>query len=179
MNGSAESARAVGASVRSVLVGACVIAALVFVLDQLSKMWAENTLDHNVPKPLLGEILQLRLIYNSGAAFGMGGSITPIITGVQIGIAIGVTVVLVRSVRSYAWMVSLSLLLGGALGNIVDRLFRAPGPLTGHVVDFLELPHWPVFNVADMAVTTGAVVLIVLTLANVPLDPSEKREARA
>ncbi len=179
MNGSVGSARAAGASARSTLFAAFGIAAIVFVLDQLSKVWAENTLDHNVAEPLIGDIVQLRLIYNSGAAFGLGGSITPIITGVQIGIAIAVIVVLVRSVRSYAWMVSLSLLLGGALGNIVDRLFRAPGPLTGHVVDFLELPHWPIFNVADIAVTTGAVLLVVLTLANVPLDPRDKSEVRA
>lgn len=176
MKGSAGTARAAGASARSTLIVAFVIATIVFVLDQLSKLWAENTLEHNVAQPLVGDILKLRLIYNSGAAFGLGGSITPIITGVQIGIALAVIVVLVRSVRSRAWTISLSLLLGGALGNIVDRLFRDPGPLTGHVVDFLELPHWPIFNVADIAVTSGAVLLVLLTLVNVPLDAGEKVE---
>ncbi|MCT1956150.1 MULTISPECIES: signal peptidase II [Dermabacter] len=176
MKGSAGTARAAGASARSTLIVAFAIAAIVFVLDQLSKLWAENTLEHNVAQPLVGDILKLRLIYNSGAAFGLGGSITPIITGVQIGIALAVIVVLVRSVRSRAWAISLSLLLGGALGNIVDRLFRDPGPLTGHVVDFLELPHWPIFNVADIAVTSGAVLLVLLTLVNVPLDAGEKIE---
>ena len=176
MKGSAGTARAAGASARSTLIVAFVIAAIVFVLDQLSKLWAENTLEHNVAKPLVGDILKLRLIYNSGAAFGLGGSITPIITGVQIGIALAVVVVLVRSVRSRAWAISLSLLLGGALGNIVDRLFRDPGPLTGRVVDFLELPHWPIFNVADIAVTSGAVLLVILTLVNAPLEAGEKIE---
>lgn len=177
MKGSAGTARAAGASARSTLIVAFVIAAIVFVLDQLSKLWAENTLEHNVAQPLVGDILKLCLIYNSGAAFGLGSSITPIITGVQIGIALAVIVVLVRSVRSRAWAISFSLLLGGALGNIVDRLFRDPGPLTGHVVDFLELPHWPIFNVADIAVTSGAVLLVLLTLVNVPLDAGEKIEA--
>lgn len=130
MKGSAGTARAAGASARSTLIVAFAIATIVFVLDQLSKLWAENTLEHNVAQPLVGDILKLRLIYNSGAAFGLGGSITPIITGVQIGIALAVVFVLVRSVRSRAWAISLSLLLGGALGNIVDRLFRDPGPLT-------------------------------------------------
>ena len=176
MKGSAGTARAAGASARSTLIVAFVIAAIVFVLDQLSKLWAENTLEHNVAKPLVGDILKLRLIYNSGAAFGLGGSITPIITGVQIGIALAVVVVLVRSVRSRAWAISLSLLLGGALGNIVDRLFRDPGPLTGRVVDFLELPHWPIFNVADIAVTSGAVLLVILTLVNAPFEAGEKIE---
>ena len=176
MKGSAGTARAAGASARSTLIVAFAIATIVFVLDQLSKLWAENTLEHNVAQPLVGDILKLRLIYNSGAAFGLGGSITPIITGVQLGIALAVVFVLVRSVRSRAWAISLSLLLGGALGNIVDRLFRDPGPRTGHVVDFLELPHWPIFNVADIAVTSGAGLLVLLTLVNVPLDAGEKVE---
>jgi signal peptidase II len=66
--------------------------------------------------------------------------------------------------------VALGLLLGGALGNLTDRIFRSPGPLRGHVVDFLELPHWPIFNLADSAIVLGAVLITLQSLRGVHLD---------
>lgn len=141
---------------------------LVVVADQASKAWAESSLEHNVSVPLFGELLQWRLIYNSGAAFGMGSQITPILTCVQIAIAVGIVVGLVRVVRNRWWALALGLLLGGALGNIHDRLLRPPGPFHGFVVDFLQLPRWPIFNIADIAVTSGAILLILLTFRGVP-----------
>lgn len=157
---------------------------LVVVADQASKAWAEATLEHNVSVPLLGEFLQWRLIYNSGAAFGMGSQITPILTCVQIAIAVGIVVGLVRVVRNRSWALALGLLLGGALGNIHDRLLRPPGPFHGYVVDFLELPRWPIFNIADIAVTSGAILLILLTFRGVPAGrapaaPAEEPDAPA
>lgn len=168
-HGSVGSTVGAGASGRLTMAIACVVVAVVFAADQASKVWAESTLEHNVPHEVVGEFLKLRLIYNPGAAFGMGNTLTPAITALQIAISIGLIYGLIRHVRSVPWAVSFSLLLGGALGNIVDRLFRAPGPFVGHVVDFLELPNWPIFNVADIAVTTGACVLVLLSIFNVSL----------
>jgi signal peptidase II len=88
-------------------------------------------------------------------------------------IAVVVVVVVVRvasRLQSRVWALTLGLLLGGALGNLTDRLFRAPGVARGHVVDFLELPHWPIFNVADSAIVTAGVLVVLLTLLGVGLD---------
>lgn len=147
-------------------------ALVILVLDQWSKHWAQGNLELLEPRPLIGELLQLTLLYNSGAAWGMGSEITPVITVIQIAICLGALVFLSRSVRSIPWALALGLIVGGALGNIHDRLLRAPGPFRGEVVDFLALPHWPVFNVADMAVTSGAVLIVLLGVLGVAIDPA-------
>ncbi|MFQ6483708.1 signal peptidase II [Brachybacterium epidermidis] len=153
-----------------------VLAAVLAVLDQVSKTWAEANLKELDPQPFLGEVLQLTLLYNSGAAWGMGSEITPVVTALQIAIAIGVIVFSVKAVRSPWYASAMGLTLGGALGNIHDRLLRPPGPFRGEVVDFLQLPNWPVFNVADMAVVGGAVLLVLLGVIGVPADPAEPVE---
>lgn len=142
------------------------------VLDQITKNWAEATLPLLEPQPFLGEIVQLTLLYNSGAAWGMGAEITPVVTGLQILIGLGVIVFATTSVRSAGYATALAMVLGGALGNIHDRLLRPPGPFRGEVVDFLQLPNWPVFNVADMAVVGGAVLVVLLGLFGRPADPA-------
>ncbi|MBK0330507.1 signal peptidase II [Brachybacterium sp. MASK1Z-5] len=154
------------------LIVVVVVAAVILILDQVTKHWAEAHLAPLTPQPLLGEILQLNLLYNSGAAWGMGSGITPVVTIVQIVIAVAVVVFALRSVRSRPYAIALGLVLGGALGNIHDRLLRAPGPFTGWVVDFLQLPHWPIFNVADMGVTGGALLVVLLGLIGRPANPS-------
>ncbi|MGO1976839.1 MAG: signal peptidase II [Brachybacterium tyrofermentans] len=163
-----------------VLGGITAVGVLLAVVDQLTKNWAVSNLPELDPQPFLGEILHLTLLYNSGAAWGMGSEITPVVTGLQIAIVIGVIVFAVRSVRSLWYTLALGLILGGALGNIHDRLLRPPGPFHGAVVDFLELPHWPVFNVADMAVVGGAILVVLLGVIGLPADPAEAEErARA
>jgi signal peptidase II len=110
---------------------------------------------------------------NPGAAFSLAGGATVLFTIV----AAGVVVVIVRTARRLgrtAWAVTLGLLLGGALGNLADRVLRDPGPLRGHVVDFVDLQWhgrsvWPVFNVADMAIVTGGLLALLLSWRNVPL----------
>ncbi len=162
---------------RSAVAGILVaLAAVIYLLDQLSKHWAEENLPLLDPQPFLGEVLQLTLLYNSGAAWGMGSSITPVVTCLQIGIAVAVVVFTWKAVRSLAYTVALGLVLGGALGNIHDRLLRPPGPFRGEVVDFLQLPHWPVFNVADMAVVAGAILIVLLGLLGRPADPGAVSE---
>lgn len=149
-----------------------VIGAVLAVIDQATKNWAVQSLPLLDPQPFIGEILQLTLLYNSGAAWGMGSEITPVVTCLQIAIVIGVIVFAVKAVRSAWYTVALGLVMGGALGNIHDRLLREPGPFRGAVVDFLELPNWPVFNVADMAVVGGAIMVVALGLFGVASDPA-------
>jgi signal peptidase II len=142
-------------------------AALVLVLDVVSKLIVVDKLDH--PIELLGGLLTLRLTRNPGAAFGMAGSATVIFTAV----AVGVVVVILRTarrLRSTGWALTFGLVLGGALGNLTDRVFRDPGPFRGHVVDWLELPHWPIFNIADSAIVCGAVLAVLLSLRGVGLE---------
>ena len=142
-------------------------AALVLTLDVVSKLVVVARLRD--PVKLLGGLLTLRLTRNPGAAFGMAGSATVVFSAV----AVAVVVVIVRTVRrlrSLGWAITLGLILGGALGNLTDRIFRAPGPLRGHVVDWLELPHWPIFNVADSAIVCGAVLAVLLSMRGIGLD---------
>ena len=155
------------------------IAAVLAVLDQVTKNWAEANLEELVPEPLLGEVLQLTLLYNTGAAWGMGSEITPVVTCLQLAIVVGVIVFAIKAVRSPAYTLALGLILGGALGNIHDRLLRDPSPFRGAVVDFLELPNWPVFNVADMGVVGGAVLIVALGLFGVAADPAADEEPTA
>lgn len=148
------------------------VAAGIVVADQLSKFWAVATLEGTAPRALVGELLQLHFVRNPGAAFSLGGSYTFIISA----LAIGVSVVILRTARTLSstwWAVVLGGVLGGALGNLLDRLFRAPGPLRGHVVDFLELPNWPIFNVADMALVGSAILAVVLSLRGIELTATD------
>ena len=152
------------------------IAAVWIALDQLTKVWAERALTEGEPVQVIGDLLRLHLIYNSGAAFSLGTGSTGVLT-----IVASVIVVLIvwqaLRVRSLPWAVALGLLLGGALGNLVDRYFRAPGPGQGHVVDFLRLPNFPIFNVADIGVTTAACLIALLALRG--FHPDGTREGRS
>ena len=138
--------------------------------NAVSKALALRDLPGRPPVRLLDGLLTLELKLNPGAAFGVGTSYTAVIAL----IACGVVVYVIRMssrLRSLAWTIALGLLLGGAAGNLGDRLFRAPGPLRGSVVDWLNLPHFPwTFNLADAAITCAAVLIGILTLCGVPID---------
>lgn len=150
----------------------------VLALDLVTKLLAVRELSDREPIELAGGILTLRLVRNSGAAFGMAQGLTVVLTA----LALVVVVVILRMatrLRSVWWAVALGLVLGGALGNLVDRLFRAPGPGRGPVVDFLELPNWPVFNVADSAIVCAAVLMVLLSARGVPHgDAASSRNSR-
>jgi signal peptidase II len=138
------------------------VAAGVVVLDQLTKHWAVNRLTDGRDVDLIGS-LRFHLTYNSGMAFSRGQGLGPII-GI---VAVVVVVILLRSLRregSLLLDVATGLVIGGALGNVVDRVFRGDGLLDGSVIDFIDLQWWPIFNVADMAVTCGGVLLVIGTL---------------
>ena len=161
---------------RTVLWSIAAIGAVIAVIDQITKNWAVDSLPLLEPQPFIGEILQLTLLYNSGAAWGMGAEITPVVTCLQLVIVAGVILFAVKAVRSPWYTAALGLIMGGALGNIHDRLLREPGPFRGAVVDFLELPNWPVFNIADMAVVGGAIMIVALGLFGVASDPAHDEE---
>ncbi|HVT20023.1 MAG TPA: signal peptidase II [Mycobacteriales bacterium] len=144
------------------------IAAAVLVTDVVTKIVAVAKLAGHDRVTLIPHVLWLTFTRNAGAAFSVGTGSTVVFTA----IAAGVVVVIVRTARSLAstgWAVSLGLLLGGALGNLSDRIFRSPGPLRGHVVDWIELPHWPVFNIADSAVVIGGLLAVLLALRGIEL----------
>lgn len=145
------------------------MAAGVLLLDQATKWWVQQTMTDRPPIDVLGDWLQITYTLNPGAAFSMGGSFTVILSA----IAVGVSIVIVRvasRLGSVAWAVALGGILGGALGNLTDRILREPGPFRGHVVDWISVPNWPVFNVADSAIFCSAVLMVWLSFRGVGLD---------
>ena len=155
------------------------VALLVLVLDIISKTIVVATLSDRAPLRLLGGLLTLRESRNPGAAFSIGGTSTTILFTA---IAVGVVVFIVRASRriySLAWAIALGLLLGGAMGNLTDRIFRSPAPFRGWVVDWIQVPHWPVFNLADSAICCGGALMVLLAArghgiegASRPVQPS-------
>ncbi|MGB5951925.1 MAG: signal peptidase II [Ornithinimicrobium sp.] len=139
------------------------LAGLWILVDQVTKAWAQSALTGQEPVQVVGDVLQLRLVYNSGAAFSMGAGNTWIFT-VLASIVVTYLLWYTRSVNHRGWACALGLLIGGAGGNLIDRLAREPGFGRGHVVDFLALPNFPVFNVADIGITSAAVLIGWLVL---------------
>jgi signal peptidase II len=145
----------------------------IVLLDQLSKWWAVSRLP-GAPRWILGDDVGFAVVRNTGSAFSLFQAFTPLLAV----IAIVVAVVLVRAVRrtrDVLLVVGLSLVLGGAIGNLLDRLFRTPGFLEGAVVDFVHVGRFPTFNVADSAITIGAVLIVVWAIR---ADLRETRDAR-
>jgi signal peptidase II len=151
------------------------VAAVMLAVDVVTKQLAVHELEGRAPVEVVGSLLRLTLLRNPGAAFSAGESYTFVISLVAV-VAAVVIAVYVRRVRHRGWAVALGLLLAGVLGNLIDRLLRAPGPLRGHVVDFFQLPHWPVFNVADICINIAAVLLVVLLARGVRLDGTRERD---
>jgi len=141
------------------------IVAGVALLDQLTKTWAVSRLDDG-PVSIIGADVELRLSRNTGSAFSLFQGFTPLLAVLAVVLAI----VLVRAVRrtdDVVVLVALSLVLGGAVGNLFDRMVRSPGFLEGAVVDFVRVASFPTFNVADAAITVGAVLLVAHTLLGI------------
>jgi signal peptidase II len=136
------------------------VAAAVVVADQLAKWWAVDRLSRG-PITIVGSF-RLALARNSGGAFGLGSGFVPMVVLAVIALVV-VLFVVGRSIDRAAVAVALGLVLGGAVGNLLDRVFRSPGFGRGSVVDFVDLRWWPVFNVADAAITCGCVLLILVS----------------
>lgn len=141
-----------------------VVAVLAFGLDFASKTLVVQYLDPARPPELLGGLLRLQLIRNGGAAFSLGENFTPVFGVLSMLVLVFVIGFLVRKLGHAGWAVALGLLCGGVAGNLTDRLFRSPGFLHGQVVDFVQLPHWAIFNVADMCVVSASGLIVILAL---------------
>jgi signal peptidase II len=145
---------------------------LIWLLDVGTKSWAVIYLEGKEPLKILGTFLQLSLTKNSGAAFNVatGGTVFLTTFGFLVLVVIGYWA---RRITSRAWAITLGLVLGGTLGNLTDRTFRGGGgAFRGKVIDWIELPHWPIFNVADSAIVIAALIAVGLALRNVaPITP--------
>ncbi|MER5743719.1 signal peptidase II [Streptomyces sp. NPDC002225] len=164
----ARAGEAAPARGRRKIMALAVVAVLAYLLDLISKMIVVAKLEHHEPVKVIGDWLQFTAIRNSGAAFSMGEAYTVIFTCIA-AVVIVVISRLARKLYSLPWAIALGLLLGGALGNLTDRIFRSPGVFRGAVVDFIAPAHFAVFNLADSAICCGGVLIVILSFKG--LDP--------
>jgi signal peptidase II len=148
------------------------VAAFVLAADAISKAIVVAHLRPDQPVHLIGNVLMLWLTRNPGAAFSVGTGETVVFTA----IAFGVVIYIARTARrlySLGWAVALGLLLGGAMGNLSDRIFRAPGLFRGEVVDWIAVTrYYPIFNLADSAIVCGGILTVILAMRGYHLDGS-------
>jgi signal peptidase II len=153
------------------------IAAFVLAADIITKTLVVAHLRPGQPVHVIGDVLEFNLLRNPGAAFSIGTGYTIVFTAIAIGV-ISYIVRTARRLRSLGWAITLGLLLGGATGNLGDRIFRAPGIFRGNVVDWIELTrYWPVFNLADSAIVCGGVLTVLLALLGRHLDGTRGERA--
>jgi signal peptidase II len=159
-------------------------AVVLYAFDLGSKVLALSELEGKEPVRVLGGAVYLQIVRNPGAAFSIATGMTWVLALVAVGVVVAIFWILPR-LRSTGWAVGLGLVLAGALGNLTDRFFRAPGPLRGHVIDFVSLfgpngEHWPVFNVADSSIVVGGILIVLLSLLGHEYDgrrSSDKKKA--
>lgn len=154
------------------------VAALGYLLDILTKHLALTRLEPGEHVRVVGDLLTLTLVRNPGAAFSLGTGSTVALSCLAI-IAVLAIVWFARRLGSRLWAVALGCLLAGIGGNLTDRITRDPGPMRGHVIDFLRLPNWPVFNVADMLILGGGALLVVAVFKGIEIDGSVISEKTA
>ncbi len=153
-------------------------ALLVVALDVATKAAVVAWLSDRRPVRLLGGLVYLVHTRNTGAAFSIAEGQTVLLSLVAVGVVIAIART-ARRLGSTAWAVCLGLILGGAMGNLADRIFRAPGPLRGAVVDWIDLQVWPVFNLADSALVVGVCLAVLLELQGRRIDGSRAAKRRA
>jgi signal peptidase II len=151
-----------------------------YAIDVATKTLAVEKLSGGADVEILGSWLVLHLTRNPGAAFSTGTDFTVVLSAIAIA-AVAVVVYFSRRVGTRAWAWALGLLLAGVCGNLTDRILREPGPLRGHVVDFLMVPHWPVFNIADICINVAAGLILLQAIRGIGVDgtraPAREREA--
>jgi lipoprotein signal peptidase len=152
---------------RIVLLG--LVAVTVIVADLVTKLAVVANMVQGEQRNVVGTLLRLDYTRNPGAAFSFGEGMTAVFALVAIAVAVAI-VRTARQLRSLTWAITLGLLLGGALGNLGDRIFRSPGFLRGYVVDWIQLPHWPVFNLADSAIVCGGFLAVTLSWRGIAVD---------
>ena len=153
------------------------VALTAYVVDISAKTWAVHRLSRGDIE-VLGDWFVLHLVRNPGAAFSTGTGFTIVFSLVAI-VAVGVVLWFARRVGNTWWAVALGLLLAGIGGNLTDRIFRDPGPLRGHVVDLFMVPHWPVFNVADVCIDVAAGLILLQAFRSVRLDGSRASDEQS
>ena len=149
------------------------VAWFIWILDLATKAWAVNQLSNLETVKIFGSFFQLTLVRNPGAAFSFATGATIFFSLFSVCVLVAITYFAPR-LTSQGWAVVLGLVMGGVLGNLSDRIFREPGFLRGHVIDWMQLPHWPIFNIADSAIVVAAAMSIVLSARNIP--PIAKKE---
>ncbi|MEO6944984.1 MAG: signal peptidase II [Lacisediminihabitans sp.] len=156
-------------SVRA-LVTLGLVALVVYSLDQIAKYFIVNTMTEGDEVKVLGEFLQFHFVKNSGAAFSFASGSTWIFSIAASAVTIFI-LLFAKRIRSFGWALLFGMLLGGTMGNLSDRLFRAPGFGVGHVVDFIQVYGFPaIFNIADSFIVVSMGLFIILTLRGVALD---------
>lgn len=168
--------RSPGRSRRRCLLLFAAIAATGYTIDVVTKVLAVKHLSGEPRVPLIGDLLSLYLTYNSGAAFSFLTGHTEVLTVVAM-VAVVVVLWVSRRLRSTGWAMALGFLLGGVAGNLTDRLVREPGFMRGHVVDFLMLPNFPVFNVADICINVAAGLIILQAVRGINVDGSRHEDS--
>lgn len=158
---------------RFVLLSAVAAAALA--ADYATKEAALSAFAPGESMPVVGDLLQFTLVFNTGAAFSMGQGMPWLFFLIAVGV-VGYIVFMARKLASRPWAVALGLIMGGALGNLVDRAFRPPAPLHGAVVDWIRVPNWPVFNIADSCIVVGGVLAVLLAFRGINIDGSRESD---
>uniref|UniRef100_UPI00404977CB signal peptidase II n=1 Tax=Candidatus Planktophila sp. TaxID=2175601 RepID=UPI00404977CB len=139
---------------------------IIWLFDYATKSWALSNFSSD-PQPVIGTLLQFTLLKNSGAAFSFASGFTLAFS--LLAVAVIATIVRYAArITSRGWLTCAGLLLGGVLGNLTDRIFREPGFFLGHVIDWIQIPNWPVFNIADIAISTAALLAFIQTMRSVP-----------
>jgi signal peptidase II len=138
----------------------------IWLFDYVTKTWALSNFSSD-PQPVIGTLLQFTLLKNSGAAFSLASGFTLAFSLLAVAV-IATIVKYATRITSRGWLTCAGLLLGGVLGNLTDRIFREPGFFLGHVIDWIQIPNWPVFNIADIAISTAALLAFIQTMRNVP-----------
>jgi signal peptidase II len=143
-------------------------------LDYSTKFLALHYLTDG-PVKVIGNLLKFNLTFNSGAAFSLASSGTIFLSSFSL-IMVAVIFYFSRKVKSTPWAVALGLVLGGIFGNLADRIFRSPGALQGEVVDWIQIPMWPIFNIADTAVVSAAILITILSAKNIDFNGKGKSD---
>lgn len=143
-----------------------ITAIVVVAIDLVTKVWAVANLENQGDIEVLGSFLKFSFLRNPGAAFSIGTNVTWVFTIISMAVSVAI-LVLAKKVTNRVWAIALGAMLGGALGNLGDRIFRSPEPFQGHVVDFILLPNYPMFNISDSAIVIGAITMTILSIRGV------------
>ena len=156
-----------------------VVAVIVYVIDQVTKMMVVNDLVEGQPVQILGDFLVFHFVRNPGAAFSLASGSTWIFS-ILAAVVTAAIVIFARKIKSLAWAVVFGLLLGGTLGNLTDRLIREPSFGEGHVIDFISMPWMlpAIFNVADIAIVSSMILFVLLTILGINIDGTRSRKEK-